>query len=156
VDLDRRVQAHESVGAMKEFTLHTELWLPRSRGEIFPFFAEARNLEAITPPWLRFEVLTPAPVEMRRGTLIDYRLRVHGVPICWRTEIAEWEPLWRFVDVQRRGPMLCGTTRTPSRNTPVERSAPTACVIVRGAGCSSTGSSCDAMSDGYSSIGSSG
>jgi len=104
VDLDRRVQAHESVGAMKEFTLHTELWLPRSRGEIFPFFAEARNLEAITPPWLRFEVLTPAPVEMRRGTLIDYRLRVHGVPICWRTEIAEWEPLWRFVDVQRRGP----------------------------------------------------
>lgn len=89
---------------MKEYILETELWLPRSRDEIFPFFAEARNLETLTPPWLRFEVLTPAPITMRPGALIDYRLRVHGVPLRWRTEIAEWQPPQRFVDVQVRGP----------------------------------------------------
>ena len=89
---------------MKDFALHTELWLPRRRDEVFPFFAEAGNLEIITPPWLHFEVLTPAPIEMRPGALIDYRIRVHGIPIRWRTEIAEWQPPHRFVDVQLRGP----------------------------------------------------
>ena len=89
---------------MKEFILQTELWLPRPRDEIFPFFAEARNLETLTPPWLNFEVLTPMPIVMRAGTLIDYRIRVHGIPIRWRTEIAEWQPPHRFVDVQLRGP----------------------------------------------------
>jgi ligand-binding SRPBCC domain-containing protein len=88
----------------KDYTLETELWLPRPRAEVFPFFAEAWNLETITPPWLRFEVLTPPPIPMRSGTLIDYRIRVHGVPIRWRTEIAEWQPPRRFVDVQLRGP----------------------------------------------------
>jgi ligand-binding SRPBCC domain-containing protein len=89
---------------MKEFTLHAELWLPRPRAQVFPFFADARNLEALTPPWLNFEVLTPAPIAMRPGALIDYRIRVHGVPIGWRTEIVEWTPPHRFVDVQLRGP----------------------------------------------------
>ena len=89
---------------MNHHTFQTELWLPRPRDQVFPFFAEARNLETITPPWLRFEVLTPPPIPMRSGTLIDYRIRVHGVPIRWRTEIAEWQPPHRFVDVQLRGP----------------------------------------------------
>jgi ligand-binding SRPBCC domain-containing protein len=89
---------------MKQFTVQSELWLPRPRDEVFPFFAEARNLETITPPWLKFEVRTPAPIAMRPGTLIDYRIRVHGIPIRWRTEIAEWQPPHRFVDVQLRGP----------------------------------------------------
>ncbi len=89
---------------MSEFTLQSALWLPRPRSEVFPFFAEARNLETITPPWLKFEVLTPAPIAMRPGTLIDYRISVHGLPIRWRTEIAEWDPPRRFVDVQLRGP----------------------------------------------------
>jgi ligand-binding SRPBCC domain-containing protein len=89
---------------MKEFVLQTELWLPRPQSEVFHFFAEAHNLEAITPPWLRFEVLTPAPLEMRAGALIDYRIRVHGIPIRWRTEITEWNPPRSFVDVQLRGP----------------------------------------------------
>ncbi len=89
---------------MRTFTLQTELWLPRPRSEIFPFFAEARNLEAITPPWLQFEVLTPGNLEMRRGALIDYRIYLRGFPIRWRTEITEWTPPFRFTDVQRRGP----------------------------------------------------
>jgi ligand-binding SRPBCC domain-containing protein len=89
---------------MKEFTFNAELWLPRPRGEIFPFFSEARNLEELTPPWLKFEVLTPESVTMHPGTLIDYRIRIHGIPIRWRTEIKEWEPPHRFVDVQLRGP----------------------------------------------------
>ena len=84
--------------------LQTELWLPRLRDEVFAFFADAQNLETLTPPWLKFEVLTPTPIEMRPGTLIDYRIRVHGFPIRWRTEITEWQPLHRFVDVQLRGP----------------------------------------------------
>jgi len=89
---------------MKEFKLQTELWLPRPRDKVFAFFADARNLEALTPPWLKFEVLTPAPIVMRLGTLIDYRITVHGLPIRWRTEIAEWDPPSQFVDLQLRGP----------------------------------------------------
>jgi ligand-binding SRPBCC domain-containing protein len=85
-------------------TFRTELWLPRGRDAVFPFFADARNLQAITPPWVHFTVLTPDPIVMRPGALIDYRLRVHGFPLRWRTEITVWEPPARFVDVQRHGP----------------------------------------------------
>ena len=89
---------------MKEFFLETELWLPRPRSEVFSFFSEAHNLEIITPPWLKFEVLTSAPIMMRPGTLIDYRIRIHGVPVRWRTEITGWLPPYQFVDEQVRGP----------------------------------------------------
>ena len=89
---------------MKEKQFHDELLLPHSRDEIFPFFAEARNLETLTPPWLRFEVATPQPIVLRAGALIDYRIRVHGLPLRWRTEIVEWNPPHRFVDVQLSGP----------------------------------------------------
>ncbi len=84
--------------------LEYELWVPQSREKVFPFFANARNLEAITPPWLRFDVLTIDPIEMRCGTLIDYRLKVRGIPLRWRSEITVWEPPLRFVDTQLRGP----------------------------------------------------
>ena len=72
--------------------------------EAFQFFSEARNLEALTPAWMGFEVITPEPIEMRAGTLIDYRLKLHGLPARWRTRIEVWEPPVRFVDIQLRGP----------------------------------------------------
>ena len=69
----------------------------------FSFFADAWNLEAITPPWLRFRILE-APRTLRRGSLLAYRLRLFGVPIRWRTEITEWRPPLGFTDVQLAGP----------------------------------------------------
>ena len=89
---------------MKEFIFEAETYLARARSEVFPFFAEARNLQTLTPPWLKFEVLTPSPIILRPGALIDYRITVHGIPIRWRTEITEWDPPHRFVDVQLSGP----------------------------------------------------
>lgn len=84
--------------------MHTELSLPRPREQVFAFFSDARNLEAITPDWLRFSLANPDPIDMRPGTIIDYRLRLHGVPLRWQSEIKVWEPPLRFVDEQRRGP----------------------------------------------------
>jgi ligand-binding SRPBCC domain-containing protein len=81
-----------------------ELWLARPRDEVFQFFSDAQNLETLTPPWLNFHVLTPAPIAMQAGALIDYRLRVHGIPLRWQSEISVWEPPVCFVDAQRRGP----------------------------------------------------
>jgi ligand-binding SRPBCC domain-containing protein len=87
-----------------DFTLVAELAVPHRVADVFPFFADAGNLDLITPPWLRFEVLTPLPIAMARGTFIDYRLRMRGLPLRWRSEITAWEPPHRFVDEQRRGP----------------------------------------------------
>lgn len=89
---------------MRVFSLHSQVWLPRPLSEVFPFFAEARNLEALTPPWLRFDVLAPEPVQMAAGVTIDYRLRLRGLPIRWQSEITTWDPPSLFVDEQRRGP----------------------------------------------------
>ena len=72
--------------------------------QAFAFYGDAHNLERITPPLLRFEVITPGPIEMGVGTLIEYRLRLHRVPVRWRTRIEAWEPPHRFVDVQTKGP----------------------------------------------------
>jgi ligand-binding SRPBCC domain-containing protein len=72
--------------------------------DVFAFFSRARNLEELTPPWLRFEVLTEEPIEMRPGALIEYRLRLHGLPLRWVSRIEDWEPERGFVDRQLRGP----------------------------------------------------
>jgi hypothetical protein len=84
--------------------LEREQHLPLGVEEVFAFFARAHNLEAITPAWLSFEVLTPEPSAMSRGTLIDYRLRLRGVPMRWLTRIEEWDENRGFVDRQLRGP----------------------------------------------------
>lgn len=88
----------------KTFILEREQFIPRPLAEVFPFFADAGNLEEITPAFLHFRILTPRPIAMQPGTLIDYRLRLFGVPIAWRTRIDEFDPPRRFVDFQLRGP----------------------------------------------------
>ena len=89
---------------MKTSVYESSLWLPRRLDEVFAFFSDASNLEVITPPWLKFSVVTPAPIEMRPGTLIDYRLRFRGFPLRWRSEITSWDPPHRFADAQVKGP----------------------------------------------------
>jgi ligand-binding SRPBCC domain-containing protein len=88
----------------RTFVLHAEQWLPCPRERLFAFFSDAFQLETLTPALLRFEVVTPPPIVIRQGTLIDYKLRLHGIPVRWQSEISEWEPPSRFVDRQTRGP----------------------------------------------------
>ncbi len=84
--------------------LHTTTWLPHPRAEVFDFFSDAENLARITPPELDFEIVTPTPIDMGEGTWISYRLGLFGVRFGWRTEITAWEPPYRFVDQQLKGP----------------------------------------------------
>jgi ligand-binding SRPBCC domain-containing protein len=89
---------------MKTYTLETQTILNKSIQDVFPFFANAENLNKVTPPWLKFEILAPLPIEMKVGTKVDYRLRLHGVPIRWRSDITEWDPPHKFTDIQIKGP----------------------------------------------------
>ena len=75
---------------MRTYRLTREQLVPLDIDEVFAFFADAHNLEQLTPPWLHFEVLTPGPVVMRAGAIIDYGLRLHGVPVGWRSAITVW------------------------------------------------------------------
>jgi ligand-binding SRPBCC domain-containing protein len=86
------------------FQLQTEIRVAEQPEEVFAFFADAGNLQLLTPCYLHFKILTPLPVAMQTGTLIDYQLRLHGLPIRWQTEICTWEPPACFVDRQRKGP----------------------------------------------------
>lgn len=86
------------------YLLRAECTLSRPLDELFPFFADAMNLEQITPPWVQFRVVTPPPIEMFAGQTIDYRLKIHSVPVRWRTEISQWDPPHSFSDTQLHGP----------------------------------------------------
>ena len=90
--------------SVKFHTLRREQWIARPVGEVFAFFSDARNLEEITPPWLGFRILSMDSRSASESTEIRYRLRLHGIPIRWRTEIRHWDAPYRFVDVQRSGP----------------------------------------------------
>lgn len=93
-------------GPLVRSHLESDVLLPQSPREVFAFFEDPRNLEAITPPWLRFRLLPPKPDVMRRGTLISYVLRIHRVPVLWVTRITEHDAPRRFVDRQLVGPYL--------------------------------------------------
>jgi ligand-binding SRPBCC domain-containing protein len=84
--------------------LEREQLVPASLDEVFAFFSDAANLDAMTPGWLHFRILSPLPIAMRSETRIEYRLRLAGLPLRWRTRIARWDPPRGFVDVQESGP----------------------------------------------------
>lgn len=88
----------------RNYRLTCEVLLSKPLDEVFEFFADARQLERMTPAWLNFAILTPGSIEMQEGTLIDYKLRVHGIPLRWQSRIRAWDPPYRFVDEQLRGP----------------------------------------------------
>jgi ligand-binding SRPBCC domain-containing protein len=92
------------LGMPRERLLETSVWIDRTPDVVFPFFADAANLNELTPAWLNFRIVTPAPIVMREGAIIDYRIVLKVLPMRWRTRIAAWEPPHRFVDEQIRGP----------------------------------------------------
>ena len=88
----------------KNYIFESQVWLPAPREKVFEFFSKAENLQKMTPSWLNFKILTPMPIKVKQGSLINYRLKLFGIPIHWKTEISLWEPPHRFVDRQINGP----------------------------------------------------
>ena len=86
------------------FQVHQEQLLSYPIEQVFRLLASPENLNLLTPPWVKFSILSPQPIEMVVGTIIEYRIRVRGVPVNWRSEITEWQPPFAFCDVQLRGP----------------------------------------------------
>lgn len=88
---------------MRTRVLNSQLWVQQPREEVFPFFARVENLNMLTPSWLNFQILTPN-IRLDKGARLKYRLKLHGIPVHWETEITEWDPPSRFVDAQIKGP----------------------------------------------------
>jgi ligand-binding SRPBCC domain-containing protein len=89
---------------MKEYVLERKVRVPKTAKDIFPFFAAAENLERITPPELGFRIRSQLPIAMRSGALIDYTIKLYGIPMKWRTRITTWDPPKSFEDAQISGP----------------------------------------------------
>ena len=90
--------------AGRGYRLVARQFLPYDREQVFGFFSDAYQLQTLTPTWLHFVVMTPPPIVLRAGALIDYRLRLRGIPLKWQSRISAWEPPVRFTDEQMRGP----------------------------------------------------
>lgn len=89
---------------MAEHILQRRQIIERPRREVFDFFADAGNLEKITPPELNFHIITPQPIDVKKGSLIDYQLKLRGIPLTWKTEITQWNPPLDFVDTALKSP----------------------------------------------------
>lgn len=89
---------------MAEYLFTSSLTIDLVRDKVFEFFSNAENLERLTPPELKFHIVTPLPINIKKGALIDYELSLYGLPIKWRTEITHWEPPFEFIDTQLSGP----------------------------------------------------
>lgn len=88
----------------KDYIFTQETFIPRPLNDVFKFFSKAENLERLTPPKLKFNILTATPIAMQKGALIEYRIRLLGLPFKWRTEITLWDPPVKFQDIQLKGP----------------------------------------------------
>jgi len=92
------------LNVLKIYELRRDVFIKASQDEVFSFFSQAKNLNAITPPWLHFEILTPLPIKIGRQTRIDYSLKLLGLRFPWKTEITEWQPPDLFIDKLIKGP----------------------------------------------------
>ena len=89
---------------MEPHVLIRNIVIKKNIEQLFDFFSKAENLNSITPPLLGFKIITPLPVEMKKGTIIDYKIKLNGIPFSWRTEITKWDPPFLFEDTQIKGP----------------------------------------------------
>ena len=103
---------------MPDFHFSSSILLRYPLPEVFGFFSEAENLNLLTPPWVHFSILTPLPIEMRRGVVIQYSIKVRGIPHRWDSEITEWRPPFGFTDTQIRGPYRLWVHRHRFEETP--------------------------------------
>ena len=100
------------------YQYHEKLLLPHPREPVFHFFASVENLDLLTPPWVRFSIVTPTPIEMGLGTIIDYRISLYRVPFKWKSEISVWDPPYEFCDFQVSGPYRYWLHRHTFEETP--------------------------------------
>lgn len=89
---------------MKTFSLYRKHFIKKNKSEVFAFFQNAENLELLTPKNLKFKILSNTPIQMRTGTVIDYQIKIFGIPLQWQTLIEDYDPQNRFVDSQTKGP----------------------------------------------------
>lgn len=89
---------------MAERVFEITQFIPKTPDELFPFFSDAKNLERITPPWLNFKIRSQSTGAIQKGSLFEYSLKIHGVPVFWRTLIESWDEPRMFVDTQLKGP----------------------------------------------------